>query len=332
MTSLLILSLLIWSLIVCAQNNIDFNATVLNITADIRPIRIKLLPFSPDDSFLLRAPAVAPSPVVLALIARINMNRVRRRVNRLASYPDRHYQSVSGLNAARWLQAQLNSFASSCQMTVTRVNHSWSQFSLIASINSNANTSITTPVLVFGSHFDTLRSGRGMPGADDNASGTVTSLEALQLLCQAKTKTVGPVEFHYYSAEEVGLLGSTQIARQYKAADRQLRGYVNFDMTGVSRGGGAKRMSFFRDYTNPALTRAVKQLAVTYTGLKTYDGVCGAPCSDNYPWSRAGYAAVWPFEGGYNPFYNTPLDRVQLLDFDHMREFIKLALAAAVTI
>jgi Zn-dependent M28 family amino/carboxypeptidase len=52
------------------------------------------------------------------------------------------------------------------------------------------------------------------PGADDDCSGTVSILEAFRVL--AETGYVpenGPVEFHWYAAEEGGLLGSQRIAR-----------------------------------------------------------------------------------------------------------------------
>lgn len=58
------------------------------------------------------------------------------------------------------------------------------------------------------------------PGADDDGSGTVSILEAFRILAESGyTPKNGPVEFHWYAAEEGGLLGSQRIAR-YKKEQR----------------------------------------------------------------------------------------------------------------
>jgi len=41
-----------------------------------------------------------------------------------------------------------------------------------------------------------------------------------------------PLEFHFYSGEEAGLLGSQAIANNYISAGKSVKAYVTFDMTG----------------------------------------------------------------------------------------------------
>jgi len=63
------------------------------------------------------------------------------------------------------------------------------------------------------------------PGADDDASGTVTLISTLtQLLSHKFSPVTNPVEFHFYSAEEGGLLGSGEVAREYREAGKKVRG------------------------------------------------------------------------------------------------------------
>src|SRR5690554_5262592 len=59
------------------------------------------------------------------------------------------------------------------------------------------------------------------PGADDDGSGTVTILEVFRALVNTGFRPHRPVEFHWYSAEEAGLLGSQDVAKSYerKAVD-----------------------------------------------------------------------------------------------------------------
>jgi bacterial leucyl aminopeptidase len=53
------------------------------------------------------------------------------------------------------------------------------------------------------------------PGADDDGSGTVTILEIYRGLLAANFTPTRTVEFHWYAAEEGGLLGSKEVARIY---------------------------------------------------------------------------------------------------------------------
>lgn len=69
-------------------------------------------------------------------------------------------------------------------------------------------------------------------GADDDGSGTTSSLEALRALVHANYTPSTPVEFHYFSAEEGGLLGSQAIAKSYEDEGRKVKAMLQMDMTG----------------------------------------------------------------------------------------------------
>lgn len=63
------------------------------------------------------------------------------------------------------------------------------------------------------------------PGADDDASGTVTLVSTLtQLLAHGYEPVSNPIEFHFYSAEEGGLLGSGEIAKEYRETEKKVKG------------------------------------------------------------------------------------------------------------
>ncbi len=71
------------------------------------------------------------------------------------------------------------------------------------------------------------------PGADDDGSGTTSILEAFRVLTEKEwTPTEGAVEFHWYSAEEGGLLGSQAVARDYESREVDVKGMIQMDMTG----------------------------------------------------------------------------------------------------
>ncbi|WP_326819603.1 M28 family metallopeptidase [Streptosporangium sp. NBC_01756] len=81
-------------------------------------------------------------------------------------------------------------------------------------------------VVMVGAHLDSVPEG---PGINDNGSGSAAILEtALKL---AHLPTQNKVRFAFWSAEELGLLGSDQYVAGLSQAERdKIRLYLNFDM------------------------------------------------------------------------------------------------------
>lgn len=87
------------------------------------------------------------------------------------------------------------------------------------------------PVIIVGSHLDSVNYDFPLlpaPGADDGGSGTVTILEAFRALVQAGFKPEVPVEFHWYAAEEGGLLGSQDVASEYVYHRKHVGAMIQF--------------------------------------------------------------------------------------------------------
>jgi leucyl aminopeptidase len=100
--------------------------------------------------------------------------------------------------------------------------HPFPQPSIIARFEPKVRN-FSQPLTILGAHQDSanyLFPLLPAPGADDDCSGTVTILEAFRILAESGyTPKAGPVEFHWYAAEEGGLLGSLAIA-MYKRVQR----------------------------------------------------------------------------------------------------------------
>jgi hypothetical protein len=109
------------------------------------------------------------------------------------------------------------------------------------------------PAVVIGGHMDHLGMGEvggslsrgdevGRPhvGADDNASGVAAILEVAQAL-QVSARTAKPMDrdviFAFWSAEEIGVLGSTHAMKNWKGP-RPIA-YLNLDMVGRLENGQA---------------------------------------------------------------------------------------------
>lgn len=117
--------------------------------------------------------------------------------------------------------------------SVKHFPHPWGQNSIIATLPGKTNKTV-----VIGAHQDSINlflpSILAAPGADDDGSGTVTILEALRVLLTSSDIVNGTaentVEFHWYSAEEGGLLGSQAIFQTYQKEGRDVKAMLQQDM------------------------------------------------------------------------------------------------------
>jgi len=141
------------------------------------------------------------------------------------------------------------------------------------------------------------------------------------------------LEFHAYSAEEVGLLGSQAIAQAYQREGKIVAGMIQFDMTGYVAPGQIPRVGLIQDFVNPQLTTFVGQLIDAYANIGWVGSRCGYACSDHASWTRAGYMSSFPFEGPFNqanPNIHTTRDTIDRLSMEHAVEFAKIGVGFAV--
>ena len=90
--------------------------------------------------------------------------------------------------------------------------------------------------MILGAHLDSInRSDESQaPGADDNASGIAAQTEILRILKAANATFARNIEIHAYAAEEVGLLGSADLASQASSSGKLITAMLQMDMIGYS--------------------------------------------------------------------------------------------------
>ena len=85
-------------------------------------------------------------------------------------------------------------------------------------------------VVMLGCHYD----GHDIAqGAADPASGTVALMEAARVLARYAPDLPHTIRFAFWSAEEIGLLGSSQYVVAHDAELDKVRFYLNMDMAGA---------------------------------------------------------------------------------------------------
>ncbi|KAG6918153.1 hypothetical protein DXG01_016138 [Tephrocybe rancida] len=283
-------------------------------------------------------PKPSHMPQVTAILQNITTENMERYLSNLTSFNNRYYKSTTGIAATSWLEMTLKDIASSysaSNVNVSIFNHTFGpQGSVIARIPGTT----TGPVTILGAHLDSINlndplNGRA-PGADDDGSGTINLMEAFRALLEAGFKPKTSVEFHWYAAEEVGLLGSQAVAKAYKASGTQVKGMMQLDMTAYVKPGAENVISIMPDFIDERLNDFLKSLIETYSTLKwAMSPACGYACSDHASWNQQGYPSTYPSEplGDDNPDIHMSNDTlsVQGWSWNHTLEFTKVAVAFA---
>lgn len=122
-------------------------------------------------------------------------------------------------------------------------------------------------------------------------------MEALRVILLANTPLKYPIELHWYSGEEAGLLGSQALAKKFVRDKKRVAGSLILDMVGIPKGNGTHPViGVATDNVNPKLTKFVQSLVSTYTNAVPKEFRCGYACSDNYPWYRRQFPTSLVFE------------------------------------
>jgi len=285
-------------------------------------------------------------------VSLLNVDNLRKNLGTLTSFYNRFYRSEYGVKSSRWIFDQVVEIVTnappSTRLSLETFPHSFPQSSVIARFEptggraSSSSHQDVLPRIIIGAHQDSANYKFPMlpaPGADDDGSGTVTILEAFRTLVEAGFKPAAPVEFHWYAAEEGGLLGSQEVVKEYVALGKKVGAMVQFDMTGYVKPGTTPAVTLITTDVHPSLTNWTLSLAEEYCdsavqGAKLFPGAG----SDHMSWHRAGFASTFATEAepfkDFNPYIHTVDDRLDLEDdafsFEHALEFSKLAIGFAV--
>ncbi|KAF9178080.1 Leucine aminopeptidase 1 [Haplosporangium sp. Z 767] len=295
----------------------------------------------------LAAPAKKPLPKAVShqdkfalYVDKISNANMQTALTAFTKFNNRYYNAQTGVDSATWLEKQVADLiatsAGKSDSNVRRFSHSFRQFSIIARFEGSNSTLKNSPIVI-GSHQDSINSrspttGRA-PGADDDGSGSIGILEVFRALINVGFRPVRPVEFHWYAGEEVGLLGSQDIAKSYSNSAVGVLAMLQNDMTAYAGTKYAEHFAIVTDNVDTELTKLVKLYAETYGDIAVRETSCGYGCSDHASWTKYGYRSSFAIEAvmsDTNPYIHTDKDDLSLINYDHMKQFAKLALGFAV--
>ncbi|MGE5412401.1 MAG: M20/M25/M40 family metallo-hydrolase, partial [Clostridiales bacterium] len=168
--------------------------------------------------------------LITHLISQVSSDSIRSYTLKLESFGTRYAYAPDRDKVTNWIIDKFKSFGySNIEVDSFLTNNIWCK-NITAELKGKL---FPDNFCITGAHYDSYAyalSNSNAPGADDNASGTAAVLEMARI---AKLNSFTPnftIKFITFDAEEVGLLGSANIANKSKEAGQKIKLMINQDM------------------------------------------------------------------------------------------------------
>ena len=289
---------------------------------------------------------------VLTLVQQVAPMRIDSDVKRLVAFETRFMGSDSNAAASVWLGQRLAGLGYTVRYDTFEVNtptrsffgHTFSvtglkQWNVIA---TKRGSLFPNKKVVLGGHYDSISIDRAQkdqdvaPGADDNASGIAAVLEIARLMQPVNVDMT--IEFAFWGAEELGLIGSDYYAKQAKAKGEEIVVMLQLDAIGTRS--PVFPNGFTIDTINPYVMQGnvLAQAAVDYSSVEALNGVGGqvfvssrgCGCSDHQSFINVGYPALGIFQYINSPssHLNMSIDTLDHVDVSFVAGITQATLGA----
>jgi Zn-dependent M28 family amino/carboxypeptidase len=265
--------------------------------------------------------------VIATIVGEVSRANLRSYVQALQSFQTRYTSTANCEAAGQFILNHFLALGLEVRFQPFTFGQGISTRNIVAEIRGRTDPE---EIVIICGHYDsnsgepTVRA----PGADDDASGVAAVMEAARIL--AKYPLDFTVRFIAFSAEEWGLYGSHYHADGARAGSERIVGVVNLDMISY-----ADSMPEDLDVVVNAaswwMAERTGWAADAYTGLAVRKSINPSfVYSDHSPFWDRGYSAFCAIEDEdvNNPYYHTPGDTIDTLNFDFFGEAARTALAA----
>ena len=182
---------------------------------------------------------------------------------------------------------------------------------------------------IIGAHYDCYPDSSIAPGADDNASGVATVLEAARILSNYETSYT--IIYALWDEEEQGIRGSIYHASLANDSNEDILGVINIDMIGWDS--NDDRVILINTQSEPnsiPLSNQALSVIEEYELNLVPEIVLPGSGSDNLPFWYFGYSAIgieehWEID--WNDYYHTSEDRIDKFNIPYFHESSKLAIS-----
>lgn len=281
---------------------------------------------------------------ILEMLEQVDENLIQNDVYHLSSYINRRADAIHIYNVKDWLVSQYENLdIDSINLHDFVVQSSWDTVPKPFTTAPNVlafkrGTKYPNEYVVCGAHYDSYVITEGefdpdtlvSPGADDNASGVAGILSAARILSNYSFER--SIVFANWNAEEFGLCGSYQYAKQCRNDSLDIVAYFNLDMTGYLNPGDDIHIHLLYTQCDSLLGNFVKQVCHTYfPNVNICQAWLPSGDTDYSSFNRNGYQAISPSEDVNNlsPYIHSTEDIIGLSvnSFEQAALFTKLNLA-----
>lgn len=190
-------------------------------------------------------------------------------------------------------------------------------------------TKFPTQYYMICGHYDSMPNPDSAPGADDNASGTATVLEAARILSELSSEY--SIIYALWDEEEQGLLGSRAFVQTAIANRDTIQGIINIDMIGWdSNFDGRALISVQKTGNSEEMGIRAAEIAVQYNLALNPIVADFRLSSDNISFWERGYSAIAiseHFGVDFNADYHTRHDRIENFNMSYFHNCAKMAIA-----
>ena len=182
-------------------------------------------------------------------------------------------------------------------------------------------------IVIIGAHIDDVQ---GTEGADDNASGSVGTLIAAQILTQYNWDCT--LRFALWTGEEQGMLGSDAYAQRSHQNGEDIVGYLNLDMIAYNTIGSSRDIDLVYSASMPP----THDLALLFSDVVSAYNINLIPDvfsdssddSDHHSFWDQGYTAILSIEdqSDFNPYYHGSGDTPAHTDLGYFTDFVKASI------
>ena len=271
---------------------------------------------------------------VRSRVSQVSGDNIRATIKELSDINTRFHSSPTGQRIPSMLKQKYEALAAGrSDVSIELFDHGsrTAQDSIVIRIQGKSRPD---EVVVLGSHIDSVNWSEGSssrsPGADDNASGTSTNLEIFRVLMASGARPERTIEIHGYAAEEIGLVGSQDMAQKYKAAGKNVVTMVQHDMNLYKEPGTPDKIWFVTNNTVDTFNTSLGSLIDRYVGVEWAKKSLSGGDSDHTSWRRQGFVTSFPFENpsAYNHQIHTGRDSLETASaMSQVAAFAKLGVA-----
>ncbi|KAF7541620.1 hypothetical protein G7054_g411 [Neopestalotiopsis clavispora] len=286
----------------------------------------------------IELPDLTHQRLVKPLFPQVSTSRMHDVLKHMTSYYNRYYGGVIGETSAQWLHDHIAEIIAQSpfhtHISLEYFTHIFPQPSIIARFEPKVRN-WTQPLTILGA--TKIQPTTCFPSCLRRVPMTIARAPGF-------VPQDGPVEFHWYAAEEGGLLGSQAIARYKKDSNAVIGAMMEFDMTAYIGRNATESIGFIKTQADGPLTEWAHKLAKEYISIASDVYELGPNAGSDYmSYTKLNYPAAFAsegnplagagFPGDMDPYVHTTKDTMDVDDktgyfsIDHMARFSELAIA-----